>query len=131
MPHNQISYLQEMGIQCYQLLHPERLTGIEQTTLTLPTQCKLLLIADDIPMGESAILLERVLKSIQLTLDQALHITPEQLPLLGEHQLEWIWFAGCVEQMVSVKKKLTSPALIEIGGNNDYRRALWQQICSY
>ena len=75
---------------------------------------------------------ERVLKSIKLTLDQAQHITPDQLVSLGEHQLTWIWYAGDapINNDISAKK-LVTPLLSVINGNNTHRRALWQQICSY
>ncbi|MDW2373263.1 DNA polymerase III subunit psi, partial [Vibrio sp. 1078-1] len=51
--------------------------------------------------------------------------------MLGEHQLEWVWFAGCESNSMENAKQLTSPLLQDIDGNNEQKRALWQQICSY
>ncbi|MDG2733340.1 DNA polymerase III subunit psi, partial [Vibrio parahaemolyticus] len=43
----------------------------------------------------------------------------------------WVWFAGCEADQSIKAKHLTSPLLQDIDGNNEQRRALWQQICSY
>lgn len=129
----QQEYLQEMGIQCYQLAHPERLLGYQSPQLILPDNCQLLLVSPQLPLGKTAEMFERVLKSIKLSLEQALHVTPEQLSQLDNdnHHLEWIWFAGCDLQERLEAKALVSPLLTQVDGNNEQRRALWQQICSY
>lgn len=129
-PH-EMQYLQEMGIQSYELAHPERLQGYQAPQLVLQETCQLLLVSPQFPQKETALLFERVLKSINLSLEQALHVYPEQLHQLSEHQLEWIWFAGCEAQEKLNAKVLTSPELGQINGNQAQRRALWQQICSY
>lgn len=84
-----------------------------------------------LPTNETAILFEKILKSMKLTLEQAMHIEPERLAMLGEHQLEWVWFAGCESNSMENAKQLTSPLLQDIDGKNEQKRALWQQICSY
>ncbi|MGF1722212.1 DNA polymerase III subunit psi [Vibrio kyushuensis] len=132
MSQTELQYLQEMGIDTWQLSHPERIEGYQSPHFNLPSSCKLLLVSCERPSGELAVMFERVLKSIKLSLDQALHIYPEQLASLGEHQLTWIWYAGeaSVEGAITAKK-LESPLLSSINGHNEHRRALWQQICSY
>ncbi len=129
MPQQQ--YLQEMGIECYQLAHPERLLGYQLPPLHLPENCKLLLVSPQLPQGRTAEMFERVLKSIKLPLEQALHIYPEQLSQIEPHALEWVWYAGCEQTRDLNAKALTSPLLTQIDGNNEQRRLLWQQICSY
>lgn len=129
MPQQQ--YLQEMGIECYQLAHPERLLGYQLPPLHLPENCKLLLVSPQLPKGKTAEMFERVLKSIKLPLEQALHIYPEQLSQIEPHALEWVWYAGCEQTRDLNAKALTSPLLTQIDGNNEQRRLLWQQICSY
>ncbi|MDF2154454.1 DNA polymerase III subunit psi [Vibrio sp. CAU 1672] len=124
-------YLHEMGISLWELCHPERLTGYQAPQLELPLDCKLLLVSPVCPENQTALLFERVLKSIHLPLERARHIEPERLFQLGEHQLEWVWFAGCQASTEVQAKILTSPLLADIDGNNEQRRALWQQICSY
>ncbi|MCG9650226.1 DNA polymerase III subunit psi [Vibrio brasiliensis] len=131
MPQHEIEYLQEMGIQCYELSHPERLQGYQAPCIALQASCQLLLVSPQYPKNETAIMFEKVLKSINLGLEQAQHIYPQQVSQLAEHQLEWIWFAGCDAQPELEGKVLSSPLLSDIDGNNEQRRALWQQICSY
>ncbi|KJY83680.1 DNA polymerase III subunit psi [Vibrio galatheae] len=131
MSHQEQQYLQEMGIQCYELAHPERLQGYATPRLELPETCQLLLVSPLIPQGGNAEMFERVLKSINLSLKQALHIYPQQLSQLGNHQLEWVWFAGCEPAEIDKVKALNSPLLTHVDGNNQQRRALWQQICAY
>ncbi|EGQ7674887.1 TPA: DNA polymerase III subunit psi [Vibrio parahaemolyticus] len=128
---NEKQYLHEMGITSWELIHPERLAGYQPPTIDLPSSCKLLLVSPICPTNETAILFEKILKSMKLTLEQAMHIEPERLAMLGEHQLEWVWFAGCESNSMENAKQLTSPLLQDIDGNNEQKRALWLQICSY
>ncbi|MCK6264845.1 DNA polymerase III subunit psi [Vibrio sp. ZSDE26] len=133
MAHTELQYLQEMGIDAWQLSHPERLQGFQVARFNLPTTCQLLLVSNELPTGELAVMFERVLKSIKLEIDQAQHVYPEQLSALGEHNIAWVWYAGEDAQMSETlsTKKLTTPLLSSINGHNEHRRALWQQICSY
>ncbi|BCN24948.1 DNA polymerase III subunit psi [Vibrio alfacsensis] len=128
---NEKQYLNEMGISTWELIHPDRLENYQVPMLRLQSSCKLLLVSPMCPENETALMFERVLKSIKLSLDDALHLEPERLSSLGEHDLEWVWFAGCEADMSINAKQLTSPLLKDIDGNNEQRRALWQQICSY
>jgi len=128
---NEKQYLHEMGISSWELVHPDRLAGYPLPKINLQRSCKLLLISPVCPEKETAALFENILKSIKLTLDQALHIEPERFPLLGWHELEWVWFAGCEANILPGTKQLISPLLQDIDGNSQQKRALWQQICSY
>ncbi|XHY19789.1 DNA polymerase III subunit psi [Vibrio sp. NH-UV-68] len=128
---DQLPLLHEMGIDYYQLDHPERLQGYQAPSITIDPSCRLLLVAPQCPSEKSAQLFERVLSSINLTLADARYLVPNQLSLVTQHNLEWVWFAGCeVDESISAKA-LVSPRLSDIVGNNQQRRALWQQICSY
>ncbi|WP_260259821.1 DNA polymerase III subunit psi [Vibrio intestinalis] len=131
MQNDENAYLQQMGIDTYQLAHPQRLTGYQALEIALPSECKLLLVSPNLPQGDSAVLFERVLKSMKLSLQQALHLYPEQLPQLSTTQIEWLWFAGCASNSDIQANVLTSPLITEIEGNTQHRKALWQQICSY
>ncbi|PFG55436.1 DNA polymerase III psi subunit [Vibrio sp. ES.051] len=128
---NEKQYLHEMGISTWELVHPDRLIGYQAPNVDLPSSCKLLLVSPVCPENETVILFEKILKSMKLTLDQAMHLEPERLSLLDKHELEWVWFAGCEATTLLNTKRLTSPLLKEIDGNNQQKRALWQQICSY
>ncbi|WP_194437414.1 DNA polymerase III subunit psi [Vibrio fluminensis] len=129
-----MAYLSEMGIDQYQLIHAQRLSGYQSESITLPSDCKLLLVSPVFPQGSQAEFLQRVLKSMQLTLEQVRHIYPQQLAQV-ESLTEWIWFAGCPssEQVSTLQssKVLNSLLISEIDGNNEQRKALWQQICSF
>lgn len=118
---NEKQYLHEMGITSWELIHPERLAGYQPPTIDLPSSCKLLLVSPICPTNETAILFEKILKSMKLTLEQAMHIEPERLAMLGEHQLEWVWFAGCESNSMENAKQLTSPLLQDIDGNNEQK----------
>ncbi len=124
--------LQEMAIDNWQLSHPERLQGYQAADINLEPSCQLLLVAESVPQGQDALLFSKVLASMKLELKQALHLMPSQLSQLKSHQLQWVWFAGCeTDDTFSELKLLQSPALADIHGNNQHRRQLWQQICSY
>lgn len=124
-------YMQEMGISCWEVRYPERLEGYHAEAIVLPKECRILLVSPVKPKGELAEMFERVLKSMSLTLDQSLHLFPSQIAYLGEQSLEWVWFSGCEVTEIEEVKQLHSPLLSEIEGNNQQRRQLWQQICSY
>lgn len=134
--------LQEMGVDVWEVAHPERLQGVEQRGFSLPESCALLLVADSIPVGDEAVLFAKVLASMKLNLEQALHVTPAQLSQITHHQLVWIWFAGTAlsdaEQSESAilfeldgLQVLNSVSLSDIPTDIQHRRQLWQQICSY
>jgi DNA polymerase-3 subunit psi len=127
----QNQYLQEMGIERWELKHPERLSGYSQPTYNLPPECRLLLVSPVRPTPEEAQLFEKVLKSFHVDLQEAQYCTPIDLLQLGSHHLEWIWFAGCTPTNGIADKLLTTPLLNQVDGNQQQRRALWQQICSY
>ncbi|WP_456296162.1 DNA polymerase III subunit psi [Vibrio sp. AK197] len=126
------AYLHEMGIDHFQLRHPERLAGYTPSELILPESCQLLLVSDHLPVSQTATLFENILKAMNLTLAQAAHIYPHQLASLGRHQLNWLWFAGC-EPLSSLENThvLTSESLTLLDGDNQRKRALWQQIRQY
>lgn len=124
-------YLSAMGIQQWDLIHPERLSGFQVTAQRLDPDCRLLLVANQPPQDAEIVLLERILSSFKLELAMVRYIQPSQLKQLAYQDLEWIWFAGCEPMVHQAQKQLHSPRLSEIAGNTQYRRALWQQICRY
>lgn len=128
MSTRELTYLHEMGIQAYELTHPERLQGYSTEGIRLPDECKMLLVSPQKPSGETATLFENILKTINLTLDQTRYLAPEHLVLLSATKVDWIWFAGSEVQMELGIKTLQSPSLSEIDGNQQHKRALWQQI---
>ncbi|MDN3609113.1 DNA polymerase III subunit psi [Vibrio ostreicida] len=124
-------YLQEMGIQMYVLHHPERLQGYQSSNIHLPDDCRLLVVAPSLPQDRSAQFFERVLKSLDLSINQSRHLYPEQIYQLGDQHQEWVWFAGCEHDPRVMGKVLQSTDLNSIEGNHQHKKFLWQQICSY
>lgn len=120
-----------MGIECWELAHPERLGRFEPEKIALDSDCSLLLISPVKPEGNMVEMFEKVLKSIKLSLKDARHLYPEQVSQLNADNLKWAWFAGCEQTDLEDCNILQSPLLSDIDGNNQERRALWQQICSY
>ncbi|EKO3465239.1 DNA polymerase III subunit psi [Vibrio fluvialis] len=131
MSDHQQQYLHAMGIQSWELVHPERLQGYQPTLAPLDEGCRLLLVCASHPTAAEAILFERVLKSFHLPLSAARHVYPHQLSQLELAGLEWIWLAGCDVAADTSANRLISPTLAEIDGHTQHRRDLWQQICSY
>lgn len=131
MQERQQYYLQEMGIQNWQLIHPEQMQGVVHTQYALPSSCKLLFVSPVLPEGSQAVMFEKVLKSFHVSLAEARHIYPHSLDLVSLAEIEWIWFAGCSAPEGMTAKQLTSPLLSQIDGHPQHRRDLWRQICSY
>lgn len=123
------AYLAEMGITQWNLTHPERLQGVESQQHALDESCRLLLVAPQCPQGKLAEFLEKVLKAMNLSLEQVQHIEPQHWSQVNHQHAEWVWFSGCDKQETAAKS-LISPVLEHIDGNNQQRRALWSQIQS-
>lgn len=125
------SYLHEMGIQSWDLIHPERLLGVQTVKQKLPQQYCLLLVTDKALSDEDLPFFERILATFDVSLKDVVRVTPDNFSLieLAEH-IQWVWFAGCAAQEHTVTKQLISPYIQEIDGNTQHRRALWQQICT-
>jgi len=128
-----------MQIDQWEVSHPDRLVhGIETQPIHLPEECRLLFVATHIPCGDEAQFLAKVLQSFGVSLAQARFITPNALLRVAEVSIEWLWLAGVDDELLTAakarwadKKFLTSLPLEQINGNNQQRRALWQQIKSY
>ncbi len=131
MSNREQQLLKAMGIQSWELTHPERLQGYQLEQVTLEPECKLLLVVSNYPTASEIALFERVLKSFHVKLEQAQHVLPHNLNSLNLSSVEWIWFSGCDSQAIEGVKTLRSPALSEVEGHTQHRRDLWQQICSY
>lgn len=127
----QQALLHEMGIDLWQMAHPQRLQGYVSPAIKLEPSVKLLLVSPESPQGELAVFMKKVVGAMKIDLAECRHILPQQLSQLAEHQLEWVWFAGCAASSLDSVKCLTSPVLSDIDGNNQQRRALWEQMKAY
>ncbi len=131
MSNREQQFLQAMGIQSWELVHPERLQGYQPNKMAIDSRCKLLLVCSSYPTASEVVLFERVLKSFNVTLEQAQYVMPHNLTNLDLSSVEWIWFSGCESHTIEGVKILHSPVLSEVEGHTQHRRDLWQQICSY
>ncbi|SIN72875.1 DNA polymerase III subunit psi [Salinivibrio sp. ES.052] len=125
-----IQRLQAMGLEVWQLRHPE-LYGKEHEVIQLPDSCQLLLVCD-FPLNEQdAWLFGNILKSIQLTSDQARQLPHAALSSLGEHHLTWCWYIDAPDVIVDGVQSLHSIPLAQMHDNPAAKRDLWHQICQY
>ena len=74
MQQRELQYLKEMGIDAWQLSHPECLESFQAPAIKLHSECRLLLVSPELPNGHLAVMFERVLKSIKL--EKLLKIIP-------------------------------------------------------
>lgn len=138
------SILQLMGIQAWELWHPERISRQHQPNIGLPADCRLLFVSPQLPTGELAKFYQKILSAMKLSLEQSRHILPEQLQYLdANNHLVWIWFAGdkdsaALLQQFQVGKDLTaklkilhSPELAVVQNSAGEKRQLWNQIRSH
>lgn len=138
--HNRTT-LQLMGIQTWELTHPERVPNGAQARFSVPESCQLLFVSPVKPQGDKVAFFEKIVKAMKLELSQAQHITPDMLSQLdAEPMPRWIWLAGVesAQQRLSQWKQqhdlsdapfaLISPLLSEIEGQDAHKRQLWNQI---
>lgn len=125
------AYLAEMGIEPWQLCHPERLEGVALSKEDLPVDIRLLVIVPTPIAAEDIPFLEKVLMSFGVALDEVRVTQPFQLSKLGDHTLEWVWFINCALQPLGVKKSLVSESLDLVSKSPSLKKALWNQIQSY
>lgn len=138
--HNRTT-LQLMGIQTWELMHPERVPHSAQARFSVPESCQLLFVSPVKPQGDKVVFFEKILKAMKLDLSQAMHISPDMLTQLDATPMpRWVWFAGVesaperlnqwAEQhsLSDTPLTLNSPLLAEIEGQDGHKRQLWNQI---
>lgn len=137
---SQHPYLEEMQIDQWIIHRPDNLVyGKDTRVISLSDDCRLLLVASGIPVGNDVEFFAKVAKSFGVALSQAQFIQASALDNVEVNDsTEWIWLTGMPEAAIQAvkqrwpnKKILSSLPLNQINGNNIERRALWQQIKSY
>ncbi|CAH0526759.1 DNA polymerase III subunit psi [Vibrio hippocampi] len=148
--------LQLMGIQGWEVSHPERIRCQHQPKITIPDDCQLLFVSSSCPTGELAEFYQKILKAMKLTLADTRHILPEHLQFVqASENLVWLWFAGdshadshltefqerlaiqgkpSMQGLPSTQGKLqtlTSPLLSSVQQSDGEKRQLWNQIRAY
>ncbi|RNM05706.1 DNA polymerase III subunit psi [Dickeya undicola] len=120
--------LQQLGITQWTLRRPSVLKG--EIAVSLPPDARLLIIADPLPASDDP-LLQDVVRSLNLTPQQIVSLTPRQVQMLPEHTRCHSWWLGLPATALLDGVQLTSPALAELYHNTGAKRALWQQICHH
>lgn len=131
MQRRELNYLDEMGFDYYQLTQPQKVSSHRLCHFPFPENCKLLFVSPRVPHGSTLAMFDKVMNSMELSIEMSLHVLPCDLNRVDLSRVEWIWFAGCSPTFDIGCKLLQTPVLEDIEGNNVQRRALWQQICSY
>ncbi len=125
------SFLQEMQIDQWQVLHPERLEGVDITPISLPEHCRMLLISPNVPTSAERSFLAKVLGSFKVSIDDAFLLEPQQLSQVDITNVEWVWFCQCEPSELESVKTLHSESLSLVESNKEHKQALWKQIKSY
>ncbi len=89
------SFLQEMQIEQWQVLHPERLEGVDITPISLPEHCRMLLICPNVPTSAERTFLAKVLGSFKVSIDDAFLLEPQQLSQVDVADVGRVWFCQC------------------------------------
>ncbi|MDA9556799.1 DNA polymerase III subunit psi [Vibrio sp.] len=129
----QSAYLSEMGLDQWTLQCPDLLSGdYLDVKETLDDSCQLLFISPCKPLVDQILFLEKILGAMKLTIEQVRYVELDSLSKLDISTVTWVWFSGAERadliEEIKDKKYLISPLLEHIDGNNQERRALWQQI---
>ncbi|NKI72917.1 DNA polymerase III subunit psi [Dickeya sp. CFBP 2040] len=120
--------LQQLGITQWTLRRPSVLKG--EIAVSLPPDARLLIIADPLPASDDP-LLQDVVRSLNLSPQHIMSLTPRQAQMLPEHTRCHSWWLGLPVSDQWDGVQLTSPALAELYHNAGAKRALWQQICHH
>ena len=131
MKSRDIALLQQMGITYWQVRRPDFYPERAVATIDLPAGCRLLFVNDDTLTEQDAWLFGRILHSMKLSPDQALTLPSHCIDNIGEHHLQWCWFAGCDGREPMGTQRLQSCSLAHMHDHPLTKKALWQQICSY
>lgn len=127
---NDLQRLSEMGITVWDLRRPELFKEQTAKGISLPCSCKLLFVCEQIPTERDLNLFSKILESLKLSPNQALHLPPARLNL-NSHALEWCWFAQCEPIVLDGVKCLSSPSLSQLEGDKNAKKQLWAQIKAY
>ncbi len=120
--------LGQLGITRWELRRPLALQG--EIAVSLQANTRLVMVAQDLP-ALSDPLVSDVLRSLALTAQQVLQLTPERAAMLPADTRCNSWRLGVNEPLSLPGTQLTTPALDELYHNGGARQALWQQICEH
>lgn len=120
--------LQQLGIAQWTLRRPAALQG--EIAIHLPPHVRLTIVAAAPPADDDPLLAD-VLRSLTLSAEQTLGLTPQQAAMLPEKTRCHVWLLGVDLAVALDGVRLVSPPLSELHQDAGAKRALWQQICAH
>ncbi|HHA2329589.1 TPA: DNA polymerase III subunit psi [Enterobacter ludwigii] len=120
--------LQQLGITQWVLRRPTALQG--EIAISIPAHVRLVMVAEELPALNEP-LIGDVLRSLELTTEQVLQLTPDRVTMLPSDSRCNSWRMGDIDEVSLEGSQICSPALDELKANPKARSALWQQICEY
>lgn len=120
--------LQQLGITQWALRRPTALQG--EIAISIPEHVRLVMVAEQLPALNEP-LIDDVLRSLKITADQVLQLTPERVAMLPSDSRCNSWRLGDVDEISLAGSQISSPQLEELKINPKARSALWHQICDY
>lgn len=120
--------LQQLGITQWVLRRPTALQG--EIAVSLPAGVRLVMVAETLPALNDP-LVKDILRSIALSPDQVMQLTPERAAMMPPDSRCNSWRLGVEQPLTLSGAQLASPALDELYHNGNARQALWQQICEH
>ena len=118
--------LQQLGITQWALRRPTALQG--EIAISIPAHVRLVMVAEELPALNEP-LIGDVLRSLKLTTEQVLQLTPDRVTMLPSDSRCNSWRMGDIDEVSLEGSQICSPALDELKANPKARSALWQQIC--
>ncbi|WP_314521892.1 DNA polymerase III subunit psi [uncultured Lelliottia sp.] len=120
--------LQQLGITQWSLRRPTALQG--EIAISIPAHVRLVMVAEELP-SLTETLVSDVLRTLKVSADQVLQLTPERVAMLPPESRCNSWRLGVADETPLEGGQLLTPPLEELKVNPKARSALWQQICEY
>ncbi|MGF6270638.1 DNA polymerase-3 subunit psi [Lelliottia nimipressuralis] len=120
--------LQQLGITQWSLRRPTALQG--EIAISIPAHVRLVMVAEELP-SLTETLVSDVLRTLKVSADQVLQLTPERVAMLPPESRCNSWRLGVADETPLEGSQLLTPPLEELKANPKARSALWQQICEY
>jgi len=120
--------LQQLGITQWALRRPTALQG--EIAISIPAHVRLVMVAEELP-ALTETLIGDVLRTLKLSADQVLQLTPDRVAMLPPESRCNSWRLGVADETPLEGGQLRTATLEELKANPKARSALWQQICEY
>jgi DNA polymerase-3 subunit psi len=101
-----------------------------EIAISIPAHVRLVMVAEELP-SLTETLVSDVLRTLKVSADQVLQLTPERVAMLPPESRCNSWRLGVADETPLEGGQLLTPPLEELKANPKARSALWQQICEY